>query len=191
METRMNNENMQKENEDTQIKPSGLHLTQKQLLGVVGIVVLIALGLVFRSNGQSDGQTESSVVTATTVQKTLLQTAEEAIALNPQDSQAWYTKGVYQQINVGDNLGAVESYSRAIEITPGFLSALFNRGLALKNLSRFEEAITDFEAIVELQSGVAPQALYNLGLIAIEQGDTVSGDAFLQKAYEQDPSLKP
>jgi len=179
------------ENEDNQSKSGSIQLSQTKLLGALVVVVLIALGLIYRSNNDSNVQPASTEITTTTVQKSLLQTAEEALAVNPQDSEAWYTKGVYLQTEVGDNQGAVESYSRAIEINPGFLSALFNRGLALKNLGRLDEAKVDFEAIVSLKEGTAPQALYNLGLIAIDQGDTALGDEYLQKAYEQDPSLQP
>ena len=54
-----------------------------------------------------------------------------------------------------------------------------------------DKAIADFETVVELKNGEAPQALYNLGLIANDEGDTELGDEYLQKAYELDPSLKP
>ena len=187
MDTRMNNENMLNENESTQVKSGPLRLGQTQLLGLVVVVALIVIGLIYRSNSQSDEQSGS----VATVQKSLLETAEEALALNPQDSEAWYTKGVYLQTEVGDNQAAVESYSRAIEINLEYLAALFNRGLAYKSLGLLDKATTDFETIVELKNGEAPQALYNLGLIATDQGDTELGDEYLQKAYEQDPSLKP
>jgi len=118
-------------------------------------------------------------------------TAEDAIAINPQDSDAWYTKGVALQLEAEDYQGAVESYSRALEINPQYFSALFNRGFAYKDMGRIDEAKADFETIVTLKNGVAPQALYNLALIAMDQGDTVLGDEYLQKAYEQDPSLRP
>jgi len=184
------------DDKETQGKSSGFRLSQNQLLGVVVIVVLIALGLVFRSNSEPSEQTASSNPTPTTVQttsvpKSLLQTAEDAIALNPLDSEAWYAKGVYLQTNIGDSQSAVESYSRAIEINPKFLSALFNRAFAYKDLGALDEAIADFETVVDLQNGVAPKALYNLGLIAIDQGDSELGDEYLLKAYEQDPFLKP
>ena len=184
METRMNNEDMQNEKENTPVKSGRLRLGQTQLLGLVVVVALIVIGLISRSNSQSD----ESVAT---VQKSLLETAEDALALNPQDSEAWYTKGVYLQTQVGDNQAAVESYSRAIEINAEYLAALFNRGLAYKSLGRLDKAIADFETVVELKNGEAPQALYNLGLIAIDEGDTELGDEYLQKAYELDPSLKP
>jgi len=184
------------DDKETQVKSSGFRLSQNQLLGVVVIVVLIALGLVFRSNGEPSEQTEPSIPTPTTVQttsvpKSLLQTAEDAIALNPLDSEAWYAKGVYLQRNIGDSQSAVESYSRAIEINPKFLSALFNRAFAYKDLGALDEAIADFETVVDLQNGVAPQALLNLGLIATDQGDIALGDEYFKKAYEQDPSLRP
>ena len=183
----MSVEEAQNENENASPKTGGLRLTKSQLRGVLVVVALIVVGLIYRSNGQSDGQSGSSA----SEQKSLLQTAEDALALNPQDSEAWYSKGVYLQTEVGDNQGAVESYSQAIVINPGFLSALYNRGLAYKVLGRIDEAITDFKAIVDLKTGNAPQALYNLGLIATEQGDTKLADEYLQKAYKLDPSLKP
>jgi tetratricopeptide (TPR) repeat protein len=85
----------------------------------------------------------------------------------------------------------VDSYSRTIEINPQYFSALFNRGLAYKSLGRLDEAKADFTTIVTLKDGVAPQALYNLGIIALDQGDISLSDEYLQKAYEQDPSLQP
>ena len=183
----MSVEDTQNETENAAPKSGGLRLTKSQLRGVLVVVVLIVIGLIYRSNGQSDEQSGS----VTSEQKSLLQTAEDAIALNPQDSEAWYTKGVYLQTEAGDNQGAIESYSRAIDINPGFLSALFNRGLAYKDLGRFDEAKADFKTVVELKNGEAPQALFNLGIIATDQGDTKLADEYLQKAYKLDPSLKP
>jgi tetratricopeptide (TPR) repeat protein len=191
MEYKMESEDKQLDNRSRQSKPVSITLGRTQLMGALGVVALLVLGLMYRSNGQSDVDSASNVETTTSVQKSLLQIAEEALAVNPQDSVAWYTKGVYLQSSIGDNQGAVDSYSRAIEINPGYFSALFNRGLALRSLGRLEKAKADFARIVELKAGVAPQSLYNLGLIAIDQGDTALGDEYLQKAYEQDPSLQP
>ena len=187
METNLRIEDTQNETENALPKSGGLRLTKSQLRGVLVVVALIVIGLIYRSNGQSDEQSGSTA----SEQKSLLQVAEDALALNPQDSEAWYSKGVYLQTEVGDNQGAVESYSQAIVINPGFLSALFNRGLAYKVLGQFDDAKADFETVVELKNGEAPQSLYYLGLIATEQGDTKLADEYLQKAYKLDPSLKP
>ena len=178
------------ETEETSAKQVSLKLGRTQMWGVIAIVALLALGVMYRSNGDS-GTSDVAVDVATTVQKGLLQTAEDALAINPQDSDAWYTKGVALQIELGDNQGAVDSYSRAIEINPQYLSALFNRGLAYNALGRLDEAKADFTTIVTLKDGVAPQALYNLGLIAIDQGDIPLSEEYLQKAYEQDATLLP
>ena len=177
--------------ENTPAKPGGLKLGQTQVWGVIVIVALLALGFMYRSNGDSGTNDAAVDVTETTAQRSLLKTAEDAIAINPQDSDAWYSKGVALQLEAEDYQGAVESYSRALEINPQYFSALFNRALAYKDLGRIDEAKADFETIVTLKNGVAPQALYNLALIAMDQGDTVLGDEYLQKAYEQDPSLRP
>ena len=179
------------ETEETPAKPLTLKLGRTQMWGVIAIVALLALGVMYRSNGDSGTSDVAVDITETTVQKGLLQTAEDAIAINPLDSDAWYTKGVALQIELGDMQGAVDSYSRAIEINPQYFSALFNRGLAYKSLGRLEEAKADFTTIVTLKDGVAPQSLYNLGLIALDQGDIPLSDEYLQKAYEQDPSLQP
>lgn len=181
------------ETEETSAKQVSLKLGRTQMWGVIAIVAstsLLALGVMYRSNGDS-ATSDVAVDVATTVQKGLLQTAEDALAINPQDSDAWYTKGVALQIELGDNQGAVDSYSRAIEINPQYLSALFNRGLAYNALGRLDEAKADFTTIVTLKDGVAPQALYNLGLIAIDQGDIPLSEEYLQKAYEQDATLLP
>lgn len=166
---------------------SGIKKIRRLVIGAVAVSVLIVLGILYRSNDQS----VSSGIAASTNQKSLLQSAEEAITLNPQDSEAWYTKGVYLQLEARDFQGAIESYSRAIQINPDFVSAFFNRGIAYKTLGRIDEAKVDFETIVKLKDGVAPQSLLNLGLIATAQGETALADEYIQRAYEQDPTLKP
>jgi len=150
--------------------------------GIIVILVIIGIGLVVR-NSNSDSNVNEIPTT--------LEEADESIATDPNNPQTWYVKGVIQQTEVGDLVGAVESYTRALDLNPIFLSALFNRGLALRELGRLDEAKVDFTRIVGLKRGEAPRALYNLGLIAIDQGDTELGERYLQRAYEQDPSLRP
>ena len=158
---------------------------KRQILGgIVVILALIGVGLIVRySNSESNGS-DNSIPTS-------VEEADKAIEADPQNPQTWYVKGVIQQIDLGDLEGSIASYSRAIELNPIFLSALFNRGLALRELGRLDEAKVDFTRIVGLKRGVAPRALFNLGLIAIDQGDGELGERYLQRAYEQDPSLRP
>lgn len=150
--------------------------------GIIVILVILGIGLVVR-NSNSDSNNNGIPTT--------LEEADESIAANPQNPQTWYVRGVIQQTELGDLEGSVASYTKAIELNPIFLSALFNRGLALRELGRLDEAKVDFTRIVGLKRGEAPRALFNLGLIAIDQGNPELGERYLQRAYEQDPSLRP
>lgn len=166
-------------------KVGGSDEKKRQILGgIIVILVLIGIGLVVR-NSNSDTNGKSNEI------PTSIEEADRAIEADPQNPQTWYVKGVIQQTDIGDLEGAVVSYSRALELNPIFLSALFNRGLALRELGRLDEAKVDFTRIVGLKRGEAPRALFNLGLIAIDQGDGELGERYLQRAYEQEPSLRP
>jgi tetratricopeptide (TPR) repeat protein len=46
----------------------------------------------------------------------------------------------------GDFIGAIASYARALEIKPDYHQAWFNRGVALGNLGRYEEAIASYDS---------------------------------------------
>jgi len=166
-------------------------------IGLVVLLVLVGVGLFSRFRSLSTeqsvptGQSVSTGQSATAEALDSLDAANTAISNNPQDPLAWYARGVYLQLEGSDLETAIESYGKALEISPEFLSALFNRGLAYRSLGRLEEAKADLEQIVLLRQGIAPRALFNLGLIAYDQGDTKLGDEYTQRAYEQDPSLGP
>jgi Tfp pilus assembly protein PilF len=53
---------------------------------------------------------------------------------------------------LGDNAGAVEQFSHALEINPRYLEARVNRGIALRRLQRFDEARADFHAVLDQQA---------------------------------------
>ena len=60
----------------------------------------------------------------------------------------------------GDHSGALQLIDRAIAINPGVAFAHSNRGLALQELRRFNEALTAFDRAVALKPDLA-EALYN------------------------------
>ncbi|MCG6158420.1 tetratricopeptide repeat protein [Rubinisphaera margarita] len=72
-----------------------------------------------------------------------------ALAQDNNYDLAWVGLGeLYEE---GDQLaGAVDFYTRAIEITPDYLWALYRRGFCLSLLNRDEECITDFDRVLEL-----------------------------------------
>ncbi len=55
---------------------------------------------------------------------------------------------------------AVEAYSRAIELRPGFVKAHYNRGVARLNLADHQTAIQDFDVVLRDDSNHLKAHLY-------------------------------
>jgi tetratricopeptide (TPR) repeat protein len=83
---------------------------------------------------------------------------------------------------------AVQYYSTALGGAPLFRSALYNRGLANRDLGETRQAIADLSAVVANYPDAAP-AVYNLGKLLIEQGDLEKGSALLTRAKRLDPTF--
>jgi len=65
---------------------------------------------------------------------------DEAIALRPDDPQAWNHRGIALQ-ELGEDAEALASYDQALRLRPDSAAALANRSAALRGLGRMEEAI--------------------------------------------------
>ena len=168
--------------DDSSATPPKKRALNRRTIALLAAIFVLGAGLVVRyQSGDSESQLPGTMQGA----------AQELVETNPDDPVAWFTKGALQQIQERDLEGAIESYSRALELDPGYVTALFNRGFAYKDLGRLEEARLDFAQIVIIKNGQAPLALLNVGLVYIEQGDQELGEGFLQRAYEQDPTLRP
>jgi tetratricopeptide (TPR) repeat protein len=64
---------------------------------------------------------------------------------------------------LGKKATAVASFDRALKLRPGHAEALCNRGLALYELTRFEEALTSFDRALNVKPDYA-EAHHNRGL---------------------------
>jgi protein O-GlcNAc transferase len=64
----------------------------------------------------------------------------------------------------GDAAGAIESYRRALEVSPDYLPALYNLGLILHETFRLEEAEHCFRRVLELDP-IDADALFHLGAL--------------------------
>lgn len=167
---------------DSSATPPKKRALNRRTIALLVALFVLGAGLVVRYQGaDSESQLPGAIQGA----------AQEMVDSNPDDPVAWFTKGALQQIQERDLEGAIESYNRALELDPGYVTALFNRGFAYKDLGRLEDARLDFAQIVVIKNGQAPLALLNVGLIYLEQGDEELGEGFLQRAYEQDPTLRP
>lgn len=83
---------------------------------------------------------------------------------------------------------AINYYSIALVGAPMFKSALYNRGLANRDVGNIEQAIADLNTVIANYPDSA-SAAYNLGNILIEKGDQETGNAYIARALKLDPSL--
>lgn len=83
---------------------------------------------------------------------------------------------------------AIKYYSAALVGAPKFKSALYNRGLANRDIGNIDQAIADLNTVIANYPDAA-SAAYNLGKILIDKGDLETGNAFLERAKQLDPSL--
>lgn len=78
-----------------------------------------------------------------------LQHFDLAVALTPEDNEAWFNRSV-ALADLGRYEEALESSDRAVAITPESDAAWSTRGSALANLGRYEEALASCDRAVAL-----------------------------------------
>jgi tetratricopeptide (TPR) repeat protein len=78
-----------------------------------------------------------------------------------------YTEKLEEALITRDMLsgefGAIDDYSRAIQLNPLFYEAYYYRALSLYNMKRFKNAISDFSKALELNPNM-PEAYYYRGI---------------------------
>lgn len=86
-----------------------------------------------------------------------------AVALQPEFGPAHFLLG-RELGRAGDQAGAEKHFGIAVELLPNMVEARLNHGIALMNLGRNAEAITEFEAVLHRQptNSVAQQNLSRL-----------------------------
>ncbi|MFB2917574.1 MULTISPECIES: TPR end-of-group domain-containing protein, partial [Aerosakkonema] len=84
---------------------------------------------------------------------------------------------------------AIASYARALAIKPDFDLAWNNRGVALANLGRYEEAIASYARALAIKPEPY-QAWYNKAICYALQGDVNKSIENLQKAIDLNPEWR-
>jgi tetratricopeptide (TPR) repeat protein len=112
----------------------------------------------------------------------------EVLAERPTDAHVAYLLGrtKYQE---GLYDAALSNFDRALTLRPKYVEAEDNRGLALRELNRLDQAQAAFQNAIDWQ-GTQPanaQPLLNLGSLFILQGDTGKALPLLQRAATLDP----
>ena len=95
------------------------------------------------------------------------------------------TRGNAQKAG-GDAEGAIASYRRALEISPGYLPALYNLGLILHELSRLDEAERCFRHVIELDP-LDAEALFHLGALLHKRSEPQEAAQMYRRALRRTP----
>jgi tetratricopeptide (TPR) repeat protein len=109
--------------------------------------------------------------------------ADSLIRLEPNNSHAFYTKGVvYMRFNKPDS--ALLCFDKSININPNSEATLNNRGSLLFNsFQRYNEALVDFTKAIELN----PQGeyFYHRSLCYFKMGDIERARTDVQQAIQK------
>ena len=103
---------------------------------------------------------------------------------NPTD--AYFNRGL-AKYNLGDNLGAIVNYNKAIELNPNYAHAYNNRGLAKYELGDNQGAIVNYNKAIELNPNYT-NAYYRRGLAKSDLGDNQGAIVDYDKAIELNPN---
>jgi signal transduction histidine kinase len=95
---------------------------------------------------------------------------EQATKLNPNNSKAWYNKGM-SLMNMGESKEeALQCFHKAIEINPLDAEGWHNKGTILVMLGKNSEALTCYDRALELKPGYA-RAWQNKGHLLAKMGN--------------------
>jgi len=101
----------------------------------------------------------------------------------------WLLAGMAEN-DLGENRQALSHLDRALAALPDDADAVYERGVALYELCRFDEAQRAFERTLKL----APEdgwALHQLGLIAERKGEGARAEDLFARARKQEPESFP
>ncbi len=108
-----------------------------------------------------------------------------AIDQNPQDSEAYYRRGLIFAIQ-GQHQQAIADFSKAIELNPQHAQAYHQRGLSYIKLERYTQAIRDLQKVVEQEPKNA-QAYHSRGFAYLQLFDYGQAIRDFSRALEFDP----
>lgn len=109
---------------------------------------------------------------------------DRAVELAPKDPVNYNSRGYYLHAYVGDHRGAIVEYDKAIKINPNYSYAFNNRGWSRYKLGDVEQGVKDIEK-ARKKKVFNPYVYRNLGVIAIETGDTAKACVYFRQALDR------
>ncbi len=105
-----------------------------------------------------------------------------AIAINPDDADAYYNRGILKESKLNDPRGALADFNRAITINPDYANAYYNRGILQERLDDPQGALADLNKALQINPQLA-NAYAGRGLVKAKQlNDHPGGIADLRQA---------
>jgi len=98
--------------------------------------------------------------------KGALKDCEKALALDPNDADAWYNSACAKYMGM-DTQGALKDADRAVDLKPEHADALFLRGAANGELFHEEDGLADMEAALKLKPTI-PGGLMSSAVLLFE-----------------------
>ncbi|MEZ4708787.1 MAG: tetratricopeptide repeat protein [Caldilineaceae bacterium] len=113
---------------------------------------------------------------------------DQAIALNPQDADAYYNRGNARR-DQGELDAAIADYDQAIALNPEYKEAYGNRGPSPPRQGDLLNAIADYDHVIALDPK-DPLAYNNRGSIHRDQGELDAAIADYDQAIALNPEYK-
>lgn len=114
----------------------------------------------------------------------LLLHARQAYPSDPNIPNAMGLALVYKT----DYVGAIRAFDEALRLDPGFVESHNNRGVALIELGRLDEAEADFRAVLDgPPSSEKANAHYNMGLVSKKREDWKGAESEFSLALSESP----
>lgn len=95
---------------------------------------------------------------------------EQAIRTNALDAETYQRRGIIRSYSEQDYQGAIEDYSKSLNLDPDNAETYNYRGTAYFRLGNYQKALLDFDRAIGLKPDLAV-AYYNRGYVRQELGD--------------------
>lgn len=99
---------------------------------------------------------------------------------------AYYNRAIIKQ-SINDLYGAIDDYSKAIQLNPNFADAYNNRGTANKRAGNYVAALDDYNKVIELNPNDS-EAYDNRGILKKDMKDNLGAMEDYNKAIELNPN---
>lgn len=124
-------------------------------LGYSVLEIIKIIGIFNSSNSNPTSLSQSNLPSLESKQdEPELTAAEKAIQANPNNHQAWYSKG-QALFNLERHQEALAAYDKALQINPNYIQAWSERSLVLRILGRFDEALISAEKAIQINPNFA------------------------------------